>query len=122
MSKTLKIGGVRVTPKWDWSPDYERHVRTEMRAQAAPQSRRDLRQPTDLPSGYGYRAGIRRVVQQEALYRHWLATTRGLSAAEACRVLDRHGAIDQSHVRVLPPLAEPSVALDCAAMGFAIAA
>jgi hypothetical protein len=34
--KPIKIAGVRVTPKWDWSEDYLAHVREDARTSPQP--------------------------------------------------------------------------------------
>lgn len=59
-ARSIKAGGVRITPRWDWTTEYEAHVRGWMRDQA---------KPRDTPT--------EQLIARAAAYARWIAKRDG---------------------------------------------
>ncbi len=68
--KPVKIGGITITPKWDWGKDFERHVRADMRRVYGPSI---IYAPQDALTIERHSTfAKRKSAHQETAYRQWL--------------------------------------------------
>lgn len=68
MTRAIRINGVRIRPRWDWSPEYRRAVSEQLRGP-----------PTRIARDARYAA----IEKRAAAYLDWWLASRGIAKPEA---------------------------------------